>query len=166
MAEERKIPYEQMVDKPYLGEWTLDDGNNGWIEKEGIIISCRQGDVVSEKGTKSSCIAQTNLGKPFVVNKGSKEVLKQITGSRYPKDWNNIPVIFYVLPKVRAFGTTVAGLRIKPRPNVTARVKPELKIDTPTFNKAKAAVEEGTYDLPKLKEFYTITPEVQKALNL
>lgn len=166
MAEEKKIPYEQMVDKPYLGEWSLDDGNNGWIEMNGIIISCKQGDVVSEKGTKSNCIAQTNLGKPFIVNKGSKLILQSITGSRYPKDWNNVPVTFYVIPKVRAFGATVPGLRIKAQKPQAPKPKPELIVGTPAFNKAKTAVEEGTYDLAKLKEFYTIPIETQTALNL
>lgn len=166
MAEEKKVPYEQMVDKPYLGEWTLDNGNNGWFEMNGTIISCKQGDVVSEKGTKSNCIAQTNLGKPFIVNKDSKDVLKSITGSRYPHDWNNIPVTFYVVPKVRAFGKTVPGLRIKPQKPQAPKAKPELVIGTPAFDKAKAAVEAGTFDLAKLKEFYTVSIETQTALNL
>ena len=168
MAEQKKEPYNAMVDKKFLGEWTLDDGNGGWFERDGIISSCKKDSVTSEKGTVPAVVAQTNLGKPFVVNGANRDILISITGSKYPADWNNVPVTFWVKKDVRAFGKTVAGLRIKKCTNApqAAQVKPTLELNTVTFNQAKAAVEAGTYDLAKLKVHYIITPEVQIALNL
>ena len=168
MAEMKKEPYNAMVDKKFIGEWTLDDGNGGWIEKDGIIVSCKRDSVTSEKGTVPAVVAQTTLGKPFVINGTNRDVLVSLSGSKYPADWNNIPVTFWVKKDVRAFGKTVAGLRIKKCANVpqAAPVKPTLELNSTVFTQAKAAVEAGTYDLAKLKLYYTITPEVQIALNL
>ena len=169
MAEQVKEPYNSMVDKKFLGEWDLDNGQGGWGEKNAIVLNAYKDSVTSEKGTAGAVVAMTSLGKGFVVNGHNRDVLIELTGSKYPADWNNVPITFYVNPKVRAFGKTVAGLRIKKQKATVAAPpapKPTLVLGSEQFDKAKLAVEAGTFDLEKLKSYYTITEEVQTALNL
>lgn len=111
----KKEPYKAMVENKYLGAYSLDDGDGGYIEVQGVVINAKKAEVVSEKGTSTGCVANTSLGKPFVVNTENASVLQLITGSRYPADWNNVPVTFWVKKGVKAFGKTTDGLRIKVR---------------------------------------------------
>lgn len=56
--------------------------------------------------------------KPMILNATNSRTIKNLTGSPYIDDWNNIPVTVYVDPNVRFGRDTVEGLRIsteKPR---------------------------------------------------
>jgi hypothetical protein len=63
--------------------------------------------------------------------------MKDLTGSAFIEDWNNIPITVYVDSNVRFGRDTVEGLRIsKEKPRLQ---KPELMVGTPAWERAIAA---------------------------
>ena len=62
--------------------------------------------------------------KPMILNAHNSKILKEMTGSHYIDDWNDIPVTVYVDSNVRFGRDTVEGLRINPQPPQIQR--PEL----------------------------------------
>ena len=160
-----KTNFRQIVNPDYLGSYSLDNQQNGYIEKMGTIVRCELKDVVDASGKAKRIVAQTDQGKPMIIKATNGKVLQSITKSRYFEDWNNVPVIFYVELDVKSPQGRVDALRLKPQTAQTT-AKPTLVIGTDIYNQAKAAVEAGTFDLAKLQVHYIITPEVQIALNL
>ncbi len=61
--------------------------------------------------------------KPMILNAVNSRSMKELAGSHYIDDWNNIHVTVYVDPNVRFGRDTVEGLRISIEP---PRVKKEL----------------------------------------
>ena len=72
--------------------------------------------------------------KPMVLNATNSRTMKQLAGSAFIDDWNNIPVTIYVDSAVRFGRDTVEGLRISTeKPRVT---KPVLMQNTPAYQRA------------------------------
>jgi hypothetical protein len=67
--------------------------------------------------------------KPMILNASNSKTLKNLAGSPFIEDWQNIPVMIYVDHNVRFGKETVEGLRISPN-------KPEKKVLTPDNTKA------------------------------
>lgn len=154
-----------------LGAYSLfDDATEGWKEVNGIITGCcTEYHVLGASGNTKCHVGKTNLGKPIKLNNTICKVLEQITGSKNPAKWVQVPVTFYVDTNVKFGKTTTEAIRIKAqvgaKPAPPAE-KPTLVLNSDAFDKAKLAVEAGTFDLAKLKTYYTITEEVQIALGL
>ncbi len=156
----------QIVNPDYLGAYSFDSGNYSYVEKEGIITSCNKGTVTGTKGKETKIIAQTNLGKPFILNVTSQKELTAITKSRYIEDWNNVKVIFFVKQNERsADGGKVDALRIKADPKAGDQNKlPLLKADdAENIGKIKAAIQ-GGYKLEDIKRKWNIVPDIEKLL--
>lgn len=75
--------------------------------------------------------------KPMILNVQNSRVIKDLSGSPFIDDWNNIPVTVYVDPNVRFGRDTVEGLRISVESPVTQ--KPELTKGTQAWKNAIAA---------------------------
>jgi len=69
-------------------------------------------------------LRQGELLKPMILNAHNSKIMRDLSGSHFIDDWNNIPVTIYVDPNVRFGRDTVEGLRISPQP--PALSKPEL----------------------------------------
>jgi hypothetical protein len=154
-----------------LGAYSLfDDTTEKWKEVDGVITRCcHEKHVLGGSGSTDCHVGHTSLGKPIKLNHTISKVLESITGYKNPAKWVNVPCTFYVDANVKFGKTTTEAIRIKRCANTPApppAAKPLLEIGTETYDKAKAAVEAGTFDLEKLKQYYTITPEVQISLNL
>ena len=166
---EAKTNFRQIVNPEYLGAYSLDSGNYSYLEKECIILSCAKGNVLGKKGTQQKIIAQTNCGKPLILNSTSHDVLHKITSSRYFEDWKNVNVILYVETGVRnpAGRGTVDAIRIKPNPKFPNQCRlPILSIDDKeTIDKIKKAVQNG-FTLEQIKVKYQISNEIQKLIGL
>ncbi|MUV13534.1 hypothetical protein [Noviluteimonas gilva] len=54
--------------------------------------------------------------KPMILNATNSKTMKQLTGSAFIDDWNDVRVTVYVDPSVKFGKDTVEGLRISPRP--------------------------------------------------
>lgn len=53
--------------------------------------------------------------KPLVVNAGNGKIIKQLSGSPFVEDWNNITVQLYIDESVILKGQQVGGVRISPK---------------------------------------------------
>lgn len=87
--------------------------------------------------------------KPMILNAGNSKTMKNLTGSAFIDDWNDVAVTVYVDSNVRFGRDTVEGLRIsteKPR-----AVKPELSPeDTDKWRRAVASYKQyGNLDIVK-----------------
>ena len=80
--------------------------------------------------------------KPMILNAGNSRTMKDITGSTFIDDWNNVMITIYVDHNVRFGRDTVEGLRISSEPPRTQ--KPELTPDNET--RWNQAVEAGKRD--------------------
>jgi hypothetical protein len=76
--------------------------------------------------------------KPMILNAHNSRVVRDLTGSHFIEDWNDLPVSLYVDSNVRFGRDTVEGLRISPEPPRASRrvVTPE---DSKLWDGAKAA---------------------------
>lgn len=83
--------------------------------------------------------------KPMILNAGNSRVMKDLAGSAFIDDWNNIPVKIYVDHAVKFGRDTVEGLRIaNERPKAA---KPPLVANTVTWTNAVAAYKrDGNFD--------------------
>lgn len=53
--------------------------------------------------------------KPMILNATNSKTMKQLTGSAFIEDWQNVSVSIYVDPAVKFGKESVEGLRISPR---------------------------------------------------
>ena len=108
--------WKSAINPDYLGAYSLDDGNNGYVEKNGIIIRVEKRETTGQDGKKMKLIAQTSLGKPLILNATNRDVLIRHFKTNYYELWQNMPVTFYVERNCRSpKGGTTDGLRIKPQ---------------------------------------------------
>lgn len=54
--------------------------------------------------------------KPMILNATNSKILRDLSGSPFIDDWNNLPVLIYVDANVRFGKETVEGLRISTKP--------------------------------------------------
>ena len=69
-------------------------------------------------------IRQGEILKPMILNATNSRTIKNLTGSAFIDDWQNIPVTIYVDSKIRFGRNMVEGLRISAEP--PRLTKPEL----------------------------------------
>ena len=91
-------------------------------------------------------IRSGELLKPMILNATNSRTMKNLTGSAFIDDWNNVSVTVYVDPNVRFGRDTVEGLRIsteRPRTN-KKELTPEM---TAQWESAIAAYKrDGNFD--------------------
>lgn len=73
--------------------------------------------------------------KPMILNATNSKTLKQLTGSAFIEDWQNVRVTIYVDHNVRFGKEVMEGLRISPHAPVGRRIEPGTK----AWENAKAA---------------------------
>jgi hypothetical protein len=98
--------------------------------------------------------------KPMILNATNSKTMKQLTGSPFIEDWNDVRVTIYVDKNVRFGNESVEGLRISPKP-------PGRKALTPTQttaweNAKKAFLRDG--DLTAVLSKVDISEEHQRQL--
>ena len=84
--------------------------------------------------------------KPMILNAHNSKIMKDLTGSHFIEDWQNVPVTIYVDSNVRFGRDTVEGLRISAQPPVLRKpvVTPDNKKQ---WNNVKAAyVRDGNFN--------------------
>lgn len=111
-----KTHYRKAFDSPYLSSADI-------TETTRLTIKCVRLESDRTKKTKDAFntahFAETEIRpgeklKPMILNAGNSKKMKEITGSAFIDDWNNVPVNIYVDPSVRFGKETVEGLRIAP----------------------------------------------------
>lgn len=113
--------------------------------------------------------------KEMIANSGNRQKIadilkieKKITmvEARNIGNWAGLKISLLADDNVKMKGEKVGGIVVDKNYRPTKVEKPTLVINSEAFDKAKLAVEAGTFDLAKLKTYYTITEEVQIALGL
>ena len=90
-------------------------------------------------------IRQGETLKPMILNATNSRTIKNLTGSPFINDWNNIPITIYVDNKIRFGRNTVEGLRISTEPPRLS--KPELTPTNPSWGDAITAYKrDGHFD--------------------
>lgn len=112
-----KTNFKQIINPDFLGAYSLDDGNNGYVERDGFILSVNKQKVADMSGTSEKLVAQTSIGKPMILKATNSKVIQAITGSKYIEDWRQVPVTFYVELNVKSPQGLVDALRLKRQKN-------------------------------------------------
>jgi hypothetical protein len=100
--------------------------------------------------------------KPMILNASNSKALKDLAGSHFIEDWQNVKVTIYVDPNVRFGRDTVEGLRISPQPPAITRAV-ITKDKTTMWENAKAAyLRDGNFDAVLARA--DISEEDQKAI--
>lgn len=96
--------------------------------------------------------------KPMILNAHNSKIMRDMAGSHFIEDWQNVPVTIYVDSNVRFGRDTVEGLRISPQP--PAMQKPELDQQSPQWANAVAACKRDG-NLAKVLQRMSISEENQ-----
>ena len=97
--------------------------------------------------------------KPMILNASNSKVMKDLAGSHFIDDWQNIKVTVYVDHNVKFRSETVDGLRISPQP--VAISKPVLKEGTKAWDNAIAAYQrDGNLDAVRERVFVSDEQEL------
>lgn len=144
-----KTHWKKLTNPNYFGSWDIDGDS---IEVE--ITSVAQDIVVSSTGEKEECIiAQLKNHKPLILNKTNCKTIAKIFESNYIEDWTNKKIVL-VIEKVRAFGSVVDAVRVKPIKVVSS--KPILTSGSSKWPDAIAAVKSGKCDIALITKKFQI----------
>ena len=135
---EPKTHYRKAFDSPYLSSADIVDAMQFTIASVKLELdqTKKTKDLFNTAHFVEKEIRPGEKLKPMILNASNSKTLKNLTGSPFIDDWQNVPVMIYVDHNVRFGKETVEGLRISPN-------KPEKKILTPDnvkgWDNAKAA---------------------------
>lgn len=139
MSEQEKIHYRKAFNSPYLSSADI-------VGPTILTVKCVTLEGDKSKKTKDMfntahfVEAEIRSGeplKPMILNAHNSRIMRDLSGSHFINDWNNIPVTIYVDQNVRFGRDTVEGLRISPQaPQIR---KPELAPNTSQWGHAVAA---------------------------
>lgn len=150
--------WKKLTNPDYLGTWDLQEGE----EKVIKILSVSQEIVKGADGKGAECIvAKVKDNKPLILNKTNCKILTKLFKSPHIQHWVGRDVIIYTEHNVKAFGDLVDALRIKP----TVPQLPELKPDSPKWEGARKAIQDGTVTIAAIKKTYSLTPANEKLLT-
>lgn len=135
-----KTHYRKAFNSPYLSAADV-------VGSTVLTISCVKLEQDQTKKTKdffnTAYFVETEIRagealKPMILNAHNSRVVRDLTGSHFIEDWENLPISLYVDPNVRFGRDTVEGLRISPEPpRATRRVV--VPADKKMWEGAKAA---------------------------
>ena len=148
MNEENKTHYRKAFNSPYLssadivGATTLTISHVTLSKDE----TRKTKDVFNTAHFVEKELRKGEALKPMILNAGNSQVMKDLTGSYFIDDWNNVPVTIFVDHNVRFGRETVEGLRISPQP--PALEKPSIeKTNVKLWEGAKKAfIRDGNFD--------------------
>ena len=133
-----KTHYRKAFNSPYLSSADI-------IEPTVLTIKCVKLEIDKTHKTKdlfnTAYFTQPELRpgealKPMILNAHNSKMVKNLTGSPFIDDWNNVPVTVYVDSNVRFGRDTVEGLRISSEP---PRTRKRLEQGTQAWDNAIAA---------------------------
>lgn len=126
MSEKEKTHYRKAFNSPYLSSADI-------VEPTVLTVKYVQLKGDETKKTKDAFntayfsereIRRGEPLKPMILNAHNSRVMKELTGSHFIDDWQNVAITVYVDHKVRFGRDTVDGLRISTQPPVIK--KPDL----------------------------------------
>jgi len=134
-----KTHYRKAFDSPYLASADI-------VEPTVLTVKCVKLEPDRTKKTKDKFntahfvereIRPGEPLKPMILNATNSKVMKQLTGSAFIDDWNDVRITVYVDHAVKFGKDMVEGLRVSPQAPVARRtLTPE---QTKAWENAKAA---------------------------
>lgn len=163
MVDTDKTHFRKAFDSPYLSSADI-------VEPTALTIRCVR--LESDRTEKSRDhfntayfvereIRKGEALKPMILNATNSKMLRQLTGSPFIDDWNDVPVTVWVDPNVRFGKETVEGLRLRSR-------RVEKKTLTPGMGKAWSHAKEAYRrdgNLDAVLARADISPEHQQQLK-
>lgn len=156
--EQHLTHWKRLINPDYLGVYSLDNGKDMTLTIDKIAREF----VTSTGGKKEECTVAhfKEKQKPMILNRTNSKMIQRIYGTPYIEEWHGKKITVYA-STTKLAGDEVECLRIRP----AVPQNPTLKInDTANFEKCKAALKNG-YTIEQLRTKWTITKEVEKALN-
>lgn len=126
-----KTHYRKAFDSPYLASADL-------VEPTTLTVKYVRLEADRTKKTKdkfnTAHFAEKEIRpgeplKPMILNATNSKTMKQLTGSAFIDDWNDVRIVVYVDHAVKFGKDTVEGLRVSPE-------SPKRKVLTPEMHKA------------------------------
>ena len=96
--------------------------------------------------------------KPFILNRTNAKTITKIYNSPYIEDWQGKQITLFA-STCKMAGDIVECLRIRE----IAPQLPELKKDTPEFEKCKTGIKNG-FTIEQVKSKYNVSKEIEKLL--
>ena len=161
MANE-KTHYKKLMNPDYIGAYSLMVGDTS-PDLNVTITSVKRELVTGADGKKEECtVAYLKDQKPFILNSTNGKTLSKLFDTPYIEEWEG-KSFKLVVKTIRAFGENVDALRVKNER--VAKQLPTLTIGSKTFNACRERYLADKSVLDKIKQSYTLTPEVEKALT-
>ena len=150
-----KTHWKRLVNTNYMGVYSLDNGNDLIVTIEKVVRE----QVVSTGGKKEECtVAYLRGQKPLILNRTNAKTITKIYNSPYIEDWQGKQITLFA-STCKMAGDIVECLRIRE----TAPQLPELKKDTPEFEKCKTGIKNG-FTIEQVKSKYSVSKEIEKLL--
>lgn len=163
MSETKKTHYRKAFDSPYLSSADI-------VEPTILTIKCVRLEPDKTKKTKdlfnTAYFVEPEIRpgeklKPMILNAHNSKVVKQLTGSAFIDDWNNVRVSIYVDHNVRFGRDVVEGLRIHTE---TPQERKTLEQGTKQWDNAVAAFKrDGNLDAVRAR--VDVTEEQAKLIE-
>ena len=161
--ETKKTHYRKAFNSPYLSSGDIVEPTVLTIQKVELLPdkTKRTKDKHNTAFFTEKEIRPDEKLKPMILNATNSRTMKDLTGSAFIDDWQNVSVTIYVDKNVRFGRETMEGLRISKEP---PRVqKHNLEPGTAMWNNAITAYHRDG-NLNKVKERVNISPENEKLL--
>ena len=154
-----KTHWRKLKDTNYLGSWDV-------VDKDLILtiknIETKKVSTPDGKTEELPVMTFTEDYKPMILNATNFKNIAKAHGSNFIEDWIGKKISIYIT-SVKAFGSVVDALRIKPAaPKVE---KPELTPDNPKFESIKNKLKSGETTLDTVKQYFNISDNTLKLLN-
>jgi len=141
-------------------------GSHDFQPHEERIVTIKNVQVEKVNGTDGSVSDCTTVhlvdSKPFILNSTNAKQLAKIFDTPYIEEWAGRSFKLCI-KTIRAFGETVDALRVKNERVV--KQLPPLTIGSKAFDKCKEKLASDPSVLDKIKQNYSVTPEVLAALT-
>jgi len=157
--EENKTHWKKLTSTNYIGAYSMPtDGSNIVLTIKNVVREKVKG----ENGKEEECTVAyfQEDSKPMILNRTNCKAITMAYKTPYIEEWAGCKVEITVA-NVKVGGETVEALRILPKVPVTT--KPELKLNSAAFTKAADYIKGGG-KIEAIKDKYTVSPEVEKAL--
>lgn len=157
---ETKTHFKILRNPNYVGSWDLINPDGSFTDKVVTITGVKKELVHDGKGGESMCMTVAFAEcKPMVCNSTNAKQIAKITGTPFIEEWTGKQIILTV-QKVKAFGEQHDAIRVSNKPVV----KPTLELNTPTFDKARKAIETKSATIDQIKKKYILSADVEAAL--
>lgn len=109
-----KTHWKKIVSDPnYLGEADFQVGEEKILTIKGV----NQAETImtAEGKSQKAVLHFMEQVKPMILNVTNSKAIQKVVGSPFFEDWPGNAIQLYIDPNVRAFGETVAAVRVRPR---------------------------------------------------